>query len=111
MSVDLDALRAEVQMAQQSNRKMCMIPTNDLVSLLMRARELEKVQSMVPFKVGYVYPEDVHRMMQGELHRVGLSRKKGNKYRVEVRVQALPSSQEDRNLVLDLERLVEQSMA
>ena len=33
--IDIDALNAEVQMAQQSNRKMCMVPIGELTSLLM----------------------------------------------------------------------------
>lgn len=89
-SIDFNALKAEAAIAQQSDRKMCTIPTNELISLLMRAECLAKYQSAIPFKIGFCCPEDVHRMMQGELHQVGLRRKKGSRYRVEVLVQSLP---------------------
>lgn len=91
MSIDLNALEAEMQMAQQTGRKMCSVHVSELASLLMRARELEKVQHMVPIQAGFVWPEDLHRLKCGELHRIGLSRKKGPKYCLEVRVQSLPS--------------------
>lgn len=91
MSIDLSALEAEMQMAQQTGRKMCSVHISELASLLMRARELEKVQHMVPIQAGFVWPEDLHRLKCGELHRIGLSRKKGPKYCLEVRVQSLPS--------------------
>lgn len=101
--IDLDVLGAELQMAQEQGRKMCTIPTSDLMSLLMRAKELAKVQSMVPFKIGYIYPEDVHRLMSGELHRVGLSRKRGPKYNTEVLAQFMPSNFKSK---IDLESLL-----
>lgn len=105
--IDIDALNAEVQMAQQSNRKMCMVPIGELTSLLMRAEELRKVQELVPFKIGYCCPEDVHKMMQGDLHQVGIRRRKGSKYRIEVRVQSLPSGKKDRETVLDMKAIVD----
>lgn len=89
-TIDFNALKAEAAMAQQSERKMCTIPTNELISLLMRAECLQKYQSAIPFKIGYCCPEDVHKLMQGELHQVGLRRKKGSRYRIEVLVQSLP---------------------
>lgn len=101
--VDLDALNAELQMAQEQSRKMVTIPTADLMSLLMRAKELAKVQSMVPFKIGYVWPEDVQRLMRGELHRVGLSRKRGPRYNTEVLAQFMPSNFKSK---IDLESLL-----
>lgn len=101
--IDLDVLGAELQMAQEQGRKMCTIPTTDLMSLLMRAKELAKVQSMVPFKIGYCWPEDVHRLMKGELHRVGLSRKRGPKYNTEVMAQFMPSNFKSK---IDLESLL-----
>jgi len=98
-TIDLNALNAELQMAQQSGRKMCTIHVDELMSLLARAEALTRVQEFVPFKVGYCYPEDVHRLMQGELHRVGLSRKRGPKYTTEVLVYHLPS---DKKSALDV---------
>lgn len=92
-NIDLDALNAEVQMAQQTGRKFCSVAVGELTSLLMRAAELKRIQGVVPFKVGFCCPEDVHRMLQGELHQVGLRRKKGTKYRIEVLVQSLPDGQ------------------
>lgn len=91
MTIDFDALKADVQMAQQTGRKMCSIHVDELMSLLSRADNLAKVQEFIPFKIGYCYPEDVHLLMQGQLHRVGLSRKKGPKYSLEVLVHSLPS--------------------
>jgi hypothetical protein len=105
--IDLDALEAEMQMAQQSGRKMCAVHTADLMSLLMRARELEKVQSMVPIQAGFLWPEDLHRMKCGELHRIGLSRKRGPKYCLEARVQYLPSNMKGREFNFDLKALLE----
>lgn len=101
--VDLDALNAELQMAQEQGRKMCTIPTSDLMSLLMRAKELAKVQSMIPFKIGYCWPEDVQRLMRGELHRVGLSRKRGPRYSTEVLAQFIPQKIES---TVDLNSLI-----
>lgn len=90
MSIDMNALRADVQMAQQTGRKMCTIHVDELMSLLSRADAMAVAQEFIPFKIGYCWPEDVHRMLQGELHRVGLSRKKGPKYSLEVLVHSLP---------------------
>ena len=92
-NIDLDALNADVQMAQQTGRTMCQIHVGELTSLLMRAAELKRIQGVVPFKVGFCCPEDVHKMLQGELHQVGLRRRKGSKYRIEVLVQSLPDGQ------------------
>jgi hypothetical protein len=92
-NIDLDALNAEVQMAQQTGRKFCSVAVGELTSLLMRAAELKKIQGVVPFKIGWCCPEDVHKMLQGELHQVGLRRRKGSKYRIEVLVQSLPDGQ------------------
>jgi hypothetical protein len=92
-NIDLDALNAEVQMAQQTGRKFCSVSVGELTSLLMRAAELKKIQGVVPFKIGWCCPEDIHRMLQGELHQVGLRRRKGPKYRIEVLVQSLPDGQ------------------
>lgn len=92
-NIDLDALNADVQMAQQTGRKFCSVAVGELTSLLMRAAELKKIQGVVPFKVGFCCPEDVHKMLQGELHQVGLRRKKGSKYNIEVLVQSLPDGQ------------------
>lgn len=104
--VDLDALNAELQMAQEQGRKMVTIPTTDLMSLLMRAKELAKVQSMVPFKIGYCWPEDVQRLMRGELHRVGLSRKRGPRYSTEVLAKFIPQKTES---TVDLNSLIDQA--
>lgn len=90
MSIDINALKAEVQMAQQSGRKMCTIPTSELDSLLSRATELAKVQDMIPMRIGFACQEDVHLMMQGEKFRIGLQRKKGPRYQVEVLCAYLP---------------------
>ena len=96
MTIDFDHLKADVQMAQQTGRKMCSIHIDELMSLLSRADALAKVQKFIPFRIGFVYPEDVHLLMQGELHRIGLSRKKGPKYTTEVLVYSLPSGQKNR---------------
>lgn len=90
MTIDIDALRADVQMAQQTGRKMCTIATAELDSLLSRAVELARVQAMIPMRVGYAYAEDIHLMMQGDKFRIGLQRKKGPRYKVEVLCHYLP---------------------
>lgn len=88
---DFTHVKADVQMAQQTGRKMITIPISDVMSLLSRSDTLEKVRDMIPFKVGFIYPDDLHLLMRGDLHRVGLSRKKGPKYNTEVYVYHLPS--------------------
>lgn len=107
--INLDVLEAEMQMAQQTGRKLCTISTVELMSLLMRARELEKVQSMVPIQAGFLWPEDLHRMKCGELHRIGLSRKRGPRYCLEARVQYLPSKVKGREFNFDLQALLAES--
>jgi hypothetical protein len=92
-NIDLDALNADVQMAQQTGRKFCSVAVGELTSLLMRAAELKKIQGMAPIRIGWCCPEDVHKMLQGELHQVGLRRKKGSKYRIEAFAQSLPDGQ------------------
>lgn len=88
--IDLDAIQAEVAMAQQASRKMVTLPVGDVISLLYRARELAKVQDFIPFRVGYAQKDDVHLMMQGKKYRIGLQRKKGVRYQVEVLCHYLP---------------------
>lgn len=88
--IDINAIKAEVQMAQQTGRKMCSIHIDELMSLVMRADELAKVQGLVPFKIGYCNPDDIHKILRGELFRAGVQLKKGPKYRIEVLVQSLP---------------------
>lgn len=105
-NIDLNALRAEAQMAQQSGRKMVTIHIDEFMSLLSRADALAKAQEFIPFKIGYCYPEDVHLLMQGELHRVGLSRKKGPRYSLEVLVHSLPDGRK-KSTTVDLKSLLE----
>lgn len=107
-NIDFTALKADVQMAQQTGRKMCSIHVDELMSLLTRADTLAKVQEFIPFKIGYCYPDDVHKLMQGELHRVGLSRKKGPKYCLEVLVHSLPDGSKKETTV-DLNSLLSES--
>lgn len=95
MTIDLDHLRADVQMAQQTGRKMVSMHIDEAMSLLSRADNLAKVQAMVPFRIGWICPEDVHELMRGKLGRVGLSLRKGPRYRVEALVYSLPDCRED----------------
>jgi len=106
-AVDLNALEAEMQMAQQSGRKMCMVHVGELASLLMRARELERIQYMVPIQAGFLWPEDLARMKRGDIHRIGLSRKKGPRYCLEARVQYLPKAKKEGDAIFDLKALLE----
>lgn len=106
MSIDINALKAEVQLAQQSGRKMCMVPTGELDSLLRRAETMVSVQNLIPFKIGFACQDDVHRMLQGELFRVGLQRTKGPRYNVEVLVQSLPCGKKNGEPTFDLKRLL-----
>jgi hypothetical protein len=106
--IDLNALRAEVQMAQQSGRKMCTIATDELDSLLSRAVTLATVQDMIPMRIGFAAQEDVHLMMQGEKFRIGLQRKKGPRYQVEVLCAYLPDGRRKAPKI-DLNRLLEEA--
>lgn len=108
MPIDLDALRADVQMAQQTGRKMCTISTSELDSLLSRAAMMAKVQDMIPMRVGYADPEDVHLMMQGEKFRIGLQRKKGPRYQLEVLCAYLPDGRRNAPKI-DLKALLEEA--
>lgn len=90
MTIDLDALKADVQMAQQTGRKMCSIHVDELTSLLARSDNLAKFQGAIPFHIGWVCPEDVRELMHGRLGRVGLSLRKGPRYRIEALVYSLP---------------------
>lgn len=90
-NIDLDALNAEVQMAQQTGRKFCSVSVGELTSLLMRAAELKRIQGMTPIRVGFCRPDDVHLMMQGEMYKCGIRRKKGPQYWLEVLVPSLPA--------------------
>lgn len=103
--IDFTALKADVQMAQQTGRKMISMHIDEAMSLLMRADALAMAQEFIPFKIGYCYPDDVHKLMQGELHRVGLSRKKGPKYCLEVLVHSLPDGRK-KSTNVDLKSLL-----
>lgn len=105
--IDLNALQADVQMAQQTGRKMCTIPTGELDSLLRRAETLASVQSMIPFKIGFICPDDVHLMLQGEKFRVGLQRTKGPRYNVEALVMYLPDGRKNKGAKIDLNALLD----
>lgn len=108
MPIDIDALRADVQMAQQTGRKMCTVSTSELDSLLSRAVMLAKVQDMIPMRIGYAYAEDVHLMMQGEKFRIGLQRKKGPRYQVEVLCHYLPDGRRNAPKI-DLQQLLDEA--
>lgn len=104
--IDLNALRADVQMAQQTGRKMCTLSTGELDSLLARAALLESVQGMIPFSIGWACAEDVHLMIQSKKFRIGLQRTKGPKYNLQVLVQSLPSGRSKHGAKVDLKELL-----
>lgn len=106
MSLDIIALQAEVQMAQQQGRKMCTLPTGELDSLLSRAALLSSIQGMVPFSIGWACPEDVHLMIQSKKFRIGLQRTKGPRYNLQVLVQSLPSGRSKNGVKIDLKELL-----
>lgn len=92
--IDLNALKADVAIAESQGRKFCQVHYSELQSLIARAEMMEKVQYMVPFVIGYCSPDDVHHMIQRKLFRVGLQLKKGPKYSMEVVAMYLPTNRE-----------------
>lgn len=88
--IDLIPLKAELCEARQTGRKFCTIHQDDLQALISKAEEMAKVQAMTPYKVGYCDPNDLHKLLRGELFRTGIQRKKGKQHTIEMMVQWLP---------------------
>lgn len=88
--IDLIPIKAELCEARQTDRKFCRIHRDDLQALISKAEEMAKVQAMTPYKVGYCDPNDLHKMLRGELFRTGIQRKKGKQHTIEMMVQWLP---------------------
>lgn len=107
--IDFNALKAEASMAHQSGRKMCMIHVDELVSLIVRAEELIKVQSMIPVRVGYCRPDELHKLLRKELFRGGIQRKKGKDHIIEMSAIWLPNGSKDAAPTFDLKRLLEEA--
>jgi len=105
--IDFDALKAEASMAHQSGRKMCMVHVDELVSLLVRAEELIKVQSMIPIRVGYCAAEELHKILRGELYRGGIQRKKKGRHTIEMLALWLPDGSKDAAQSFDLKSLID----
>jgi len=82
MALDFDSIQAELAHARQTNRKMCSLHVDDLQSLVSRAKELMAVQSMIPSRVGYCRPEDLHLLMNAEKFVIPMRARKGKAYSV-----------------------------
>lgn len=104
--VDLAALKAEASMAHQSGRKMCMVHVDELVSLIVRAEELMKVQNMIPVRVGYCAADELHKLMRAELYRGGIQRKKRGRHTIEMLALWLPDGSKDAAPAMDLKSLI-----
>lgn len=94
--IDFNALKAEASMAHQSGRKMVTIHVDELVSLLVRAEELIKVQTMLPTRVGFCKPAKLHEMLQGKRFLTNLRRKKNEEFCVEMCAIGLPDDMKNR---------------
>lgn len=104
--IDFDALKAEASLATQTGRKMCMVPVGELVSLIVRAQELAKVQSMIPIRAGYCDPGELHKILRGELYRGGIQRKKKGRHTIEMQAVWLPDGSKDAAETFDLKSLL-----
>ena len=106
-SIDFTALKAEASVAHQSGRKMVTIHVDELVSLIVRAEELLKVQSMIPIRVGYSAADELHKILRGELYRGGIQRKKKGRHTIEMLALWLPDGSKDAAPSFDLKGLLE----
>lgn len=88
--IDLTPIQAELAHARQTNRKMCAIHVDDLQSLISKAVELLAVQSMIPVRVGYCRPEDLHQLMDAEKYVIPMRRRKGKAYSVTMCANWIP---------------------
>lgn len=77
---DLTDIQAELCHARQTKRKMVTLHVDDLQSLISKAQELLAVQSMIPVRVGYCRPEDLHLLMDSEKFVIPMRRRKGKSY-------------------------------
>jgi hypothetical protein len=101
--IDFNALKAEASMAHQSGRKMVTIHVDELVSLLVRAEELIKVQSMLPVPVGFCRPGELHALLQGKRFLANLRRKKNDDFSIQMLATYLPDgSQKEVAVVADM---------
>lgn len=88
--IDIMALKAECAMAHQSGRKMCSVHVDELVSLLDRAEQLLKVQTLLPIPVGFCQPHKLHEMLQGKRFLASLRRKKNEDFSIQMFAAWLP---------------------
>lgn len=89
--IDLNALKAEASLAHQTGRKMCLIHVDELVSLIVRAEELKKVQDMIPIRVGYCRPAELHSLIQSKRFFANLRRRKNDEFSIQMCALWLPS--------------------
>lgn len=104
--IDFNALKAECSIAHQSGRKMVSVHVDELVSLLVRAEELLKVQGMLPVPVGYCRTSELHSMLQGKRFLANLRRKKNADFCVQMMASALPPGP-DRTATVQINTLPE----
>lgn len=87
---DLTDIQAELCHARQTNRKMVTLHVDDVQSLISKAQELLAVQSMIPARVGYCRPEDLHALMDAEKFVIPMRRRKGKAYSVTMLANWVP---------------------
>lgn len=90
MALDFDSIQAELAHARQTNRKMCTIHVDDLQSLISRATELKKVQDLIPSRVGYCRPADLHNLMEGYQFVIPMRARKSKAYCVTICANWVP---------------------
>lgn len=88
--IDFTALKAEAAMAHQAGRKMVALHVDELISLIVRAEELKKVQDMLPVPVGFCRPGELHHMIQGKRFLANLRRKKNAEFSIQMLASYLP---------------------
>lgn len=87
---DLTDIQAELCHARQTNRKMVTLHVDDVQSLISKAKELLAVQSMIPARVGYCRPEDIHLLMESDKFVIPMRRRKGKAYCVTMCAHWIP---------------------
>lgn len=88
--IDLIPIKAELAEAWQSNRQFCRIHRDELQALVSKAEEMARIQAMIPVRVGYCKPDELHKLLRGELFRGGIQRKKGREHIIEMLASWLP---------------------
>lgn len=103
--IDLRPIKAELCEARQTDRAFCRIHRDELQALVSKAEEMAKIQNMVPLRVGYCDPSELHKLLQGELYRGGIQRKKKGRHTIEMTAMWLPGGSKKESAGIDLNSL------